>query len=397
MISAVFDSCEVHRLRWGHNTALIVLETKASDGSSGLGEASMSGNDVVVVKHIKNMFASVLQGRSVDEIQAITGTLARRAVASKSFVIATAASALEQSLWDIRGQMLNLPICSIIGDVKTTTIPLYANINRVPGERTPEAFAGQALLAKEAGFRAVKCAPFDEVLPEPSDDSRVLQTGMERLRAIRAAVGKGVDLMVDCHGRLGAKRALGIAEELKELSIKWLEEPVVTNEEMWRVIRRRSPMFDQHSGTDFEGLRSVARASGVQLAGGEFEVGLAQFSDLLSLDAIGFVMPDVKHCGGIGVAAEVAIMADAKGVMMSPHNPSGPISALGSAHVAAISPTLDSLETAWGELLPDQGLIEPALDIRSGYLELPNGPGLGAKLVQETVDRLRIPFDATKW
>ncbi len=393
MESAIFVSCEVYRLRWGPNTSLVILETKTSDGKTGLGEASMSGDDAAAVEDIKDMFAGTIRGRSVDEIPYLIGTLGRCAVDSGSFILSTAASALEQSLWDIRGQIFNLPISSLIGEVKTTAVPLYANINRITGERSPQSFANQAVAAKKAGFSALKCAPFDEVLPAPFENGdEILQPGFERLWAIRSAIGNDIDLMVDCHGRLGANRAISVLKELEKLSIKWLEEPVVTNNEMWRVIRRRSPIVDSQIGIDLEDLRRVAKASEVLIAGGEFEVGLAHFDKLLSLDAIHFVMPDVKHCGGIQVALEVAMVAAAKGVKVSPHNPSGPISTLGSAHVAAISPTLDSLEIAWGELLPDQGLIDPALKIVSGTLIMPEGPGLGARLVNDTVERLRIPL-----
>lgn len=287
-----------------------------------------------------------------------------------------------------------MPISSLLGKVSNMGIPLYANINRVPGERTPESFAGQAAAAVDAGFGAVKCAPFDEVIPFISSEGDVVGPGMQRLKAIRVALGSGVDLMVDCHGRLGVERTLAIIDELSLLSIKWLEEPVVTNEEMWRVIRRRSPSVGWRSGTDFEGLRLVAMATDLKIAGGEFEVGIAKFEELLSLEAIDIIMPDVKHCGGIKVAAEVAITAAAKGIKVSPHNPSGPISTLGSAHVASISPTLDSLEVAWGELLPDQGLIYPVLNIVRGNLRLSKEPGLGARLVPEVVARLRIAPDA---
>lgn len=386
-------ACEINRLRWGERTTLLVLEVKLSNGLSGLGEASMSGDDIAAGEFVRNIFTKYLEDRLLDDIDFLVDTLGQIATEAGSFAEATAASALEQSLWDIKGQMLNVPIYSMIGDIKTNVIPLYANINRVPGDRTPDAFAREALAANDAGFSAIKCAPFDEVYPPPFENGyESLLPGLRRVAAMRSALGSRVEIMVDCHGRLGRERAMKVLDELFEVKIKWLEEPVITNNEVWRVIRKGLPEIGTQTGTDIEGLRFLAGQSKIKLAAGEFEVGLDGFERLLSLGALDFIMPDVKYCGGIRIASEIVKVAAANNVRVSPHNPSGPVSTLVSAHVAAVSPTLDSLEIAWSELFPDRGLVDPPLNIEKGKLTLSDHVGLGVRLVPCVVDRLRIPF-----
>ncbi|MHB8293824.1 MAG: mandelate racemase/muconate lactonizing enzyme family protein [Acidimicrobiales bacterium] len=387
------SSYEVYRLRWGEHTTVLLLSVRMSDGSGGIGEASMSGDDVATSEYVGRIFRDLLVDRPAGELLLAIDTLGTLAAEAVAFCEATAASALEQALWDIQGKLLGVPVHVLIGGARRTSIPLYGNINRTPGQRGPAEFARSASEAEAYGLSAVKCAPFDEVLPpelEPGPEG--LGAGLARLQAVRAAISPGCLLMVDCHGRLGLARAQSIAPALEALSVKWLEEPILTNEEMWRVIRRRSPRAGSASGVDVDGAVEFAGTSRIPLAGGEFEVGLRRFVELMQSRALTFVMPDVKYCGGIWVATGVAIVAAALGVKVSPHNPAGPVATLASAQVAAVSPTLDSLEIAWGELLPERGLVDPPLKVISGRLELPEGPGLGAELVSGTVERLRIPL-----
>jgi len=73
-------------------------------------------------------------------------------------------------------------------------------------------------------------------------------------------------------------------------------------------------------------------------------------------------------------------MAEAARVMVSPHNPSGPIAALASAHLAATLPNFSRLEFAWGEVPWRASLTTPAEPIANGELVVPQAPGLGATL-----------------
>jgi galactonate dehydratase len=91
-------------------------------------------------------------------------------------------------------------------------------------------------------------------------------------------------------------------------------------------------------------------------------------------------MPDVKHCGGLWEGKKIAAMAEAQRVMVSPHNPSGPIATLASAHLAAPLPNFSRLEFAWGEVPWRAALTTPTEPVANGELPIPQGPGLGATL-----------------
>src|SRR5207247_1712566 len=88
-------------------------------------------------------------------------------------------------------------------------------------------------------FRAVKM----KVGRDPLRD-------LERVRAARKAIGRGLELFVDANGAYDRKQALRFAREFAEQGVSWFEEPVVK--------------------TDLEGLRLIRDAAPMEIAGGEY-------------------------------------------------------------------------------------------------------------------------------
>ncbi len=252
---------------------------------------------------------------------------------------------------------------------------LYANINRGTAERTPEGFARSAAAAVAAGFRAIKCAPFDGVHPrrirEPEQRERLAQ-GLACVAAMREAVGAGVDVKVDCHGHLDLPTAVEMARELRTLGVTWFEEPVPT-EDLDALLR----------------LRPLVLEAGMELIGGERLYGVGGYWPYLAAGVWDVIMPDVKHCGGIAALLAIARAADARGVAVSPHNPSGPVANIASAHATAALPHLRALEYAWGEVPWRAEVITPPECIEAGKLVLPAGPGLGITLEETTLAQYR--------
>jgi galactonate dehydratase len=92
-------------------------------------------------------------------------------------------------------------------------------------------------------------------------------------------------------------------------------------------------------------------------------------------------LPDVKHIGGIGELLKLAAASRDRGVWITPHNPSGPISTLASASALASVPHAAPLEFAWGEAAWRPDVLDPPERTEGGALVLPIGrPGLGARL-----------------
>lgn len=286
----------------------------------------------------------------------------------RDFATATAVSALRTGVSIIQSVNDGTGLTEALGGEPRPSVPLYANINRglFGTPRSPADFARAAERAVREGFRAVKCAPFDEM--SPGDAVSRARPGIRRVAAVRDAVGPDVTLLVDCHSRFDVESAVIVAEELAELGVDWFEEPV-------------QPMDDP------EGMARIAARVPVPVAGGEKAYGEEQFADLIEQGAAKIIMPDVKHCGGAAAASRAGRAAIDAGGGVSLHSPSGPVSLLASGHVTASRAGAMGLEHAVYEVGWRADLLSPPERIEDGRLNLPPGAGLGADLDWDEVLR----------
>ena len=156
---------ELFPIRATARTVWLVVRLTTDRGLTGLGEASdafgfqnTTKQDALRMEsELRGMFALV-QGRSPLDIEAYRQKAEPLAIAG-GLLSATAYSAVEQSLWDLAGQALEVPTYSLFGGKIRDSLPVYANINRATNPRTPEGFADTARKAVNDGFRAVKGAP----------------------------------------------------------------------------------------------------------------------------------------------------------------------------------------------------------------------------------------------
>ncbi len=260
-----------------------------------------------------------------------------------------------------------------LGGETRDSVQLYANINRglFATPRMPADFARAAARAVDEGFRAVKCAPFDEVATGDDSDGAVrnARLGIQRVAAVRNAVGPEVSLMVDCHGRFDVESAVKVAGELAELGVSWFEEPVRPN---------KHPADSERIATRVQ----------TAVAGGEMGYGEALFIELIRRKAVEVVMPDVMFCGGAAVAARSGRGAIVNGGGVSLHSPSGPVSLLTGGHVTASIPGAMALEHAVHEADWRADLLTPSERVEDGRLHLPYSAGLGAELDWEFIRRV---------
>jgi len=351
---------------------LVLVHT--DEGLTGLGEASHSTDDALAANLLER-YGEALAGRDPRQIQAIWSGLARR---HDGRVANTVVSAIEQALWDILGQALGVPIRTLLGGPLREHLRLYANINRHVRERTPDGFAMAARQAVAEGFTAIKLAPFDEVRSpdQPRSGSRAAwRPGVERVEAVRAAVGEGVELLVDCHARFSEAEALQVAQTLADCHLYWFEEPV------------------PHTMPD--ALARITARCPFPTASAESVFGVEGFAPFLMRHVVDVIMPDVKHCGGIAELAHIAAAARAGGVLVAPHCPSGPVSAAAAAQVMSTVPNFAILEYAWGEASWRAALLDPPERIEGGCLVLPEGPGLGHRLNATVVAEHRAAEPST--
>ncbi len=325
-------------------------------GVSGLGEASAGDPGVSDLETFYGLLGDSLS------IQAYRRAGLPRAAAG-GVRAASAFSAIEQALWDIRGRLLGAPVHELLGGRVRDAVPLYANVNRMTGNRVPEGFAESAALAREAGFRAVKAAPFDG-FPPPDAGRDAIETattaGIDAMLAIRAAVGKGIAVKVDCHSAFDFSRSVSVAERLRPAELDWYEEPLPVD--------------------DVEGMRKLRGTVGQRLAGGERRFALDGFLPLVTTRAVDVLMPDITLCGGVLEMLHIARAAETHGMTISPHNARGPVATAVALSVCAVASNVESLELQWGEVDWRSTLIDPPEQVDGGMLTVHDGPGFGIEL-----------------
>ena len=354
------------------HTAWVFAVLGDGEGNTTTVELTFSDRSEQVVDALAGM-VEALRGTDVaDEaqIEALVGLTRHRLRADA--VLAAAVSGLRSAVAQLEAARSGMRLHRFLGAEANAAVELYANINRGlrATDRTPDSFERAAARATREGFGTFKCAPFDEVSPAMAPDRMLRQAelGLERVRAVRRAIGPEARLLVDCHSRFSAQVAPAVARELAALDVGWFEEPVQPT-----------------SAAD--DLAAIARDVPMPVAGGESGYGVEFFDGLLDQRAVAVVMPDVKYCGGVAEAARAGRSAIGRGGGVSLHSPSGPISLLASGHATAAVDGALPLEHAVHEVDWRADLIEPAERIEGGRLLLPSAAGLGAALNTEVVRR----------
>lgn len=359
-------------------TVWLFVRLRTDAGLTGLGEASdafgfanTTRADARQMEGELRGFFELIDGRSPFDIEAYRRGGWRRA--SQGLVPATAFSAVEQALWDLAGQALDVPTYTLFGGRTRDTLPAYANINRATTMRTPAGFAATARRAAAEGFRALKAAPFDGFpeagSPQAAIDAHV-DNAIAAAAAMREAVGADVEIMLDCHSFFDVELARRVAARLEPYHLAWYEEPVAPD----RV-------------DDTVQIRQSIRQP---MAGGELLFGTAGFAPLHRRHAVDVIMPDVKHCGGLLELTHIAAAAATDGVMVAPHNPSGPVSTAASVQVCAGLPNFRLLELQWGEVDWRRDLVSPPERFENGSIGVPRAAGFGVALNDALAARHRL-------
>ena len=364
---------ELLPVRASARTVWLIVRLRTDAGLTGLGEASdafgfanTTREDAARMEaELRGLF-ELVNGRSPLEIESFRQR--GLALASKGLVQATAFSAIEQALWDLSGKALDVPTSALFGGAVRDRLAVYANVNRATAPRTPQGFAMAARAAAAEGFRAIKAAPWDGFPPPGSPPDRIeaaVQSGIAAARAMRDAVDPDAEIMVDCHSFFDVELAVRVARELEPVRLAWYEEPVPPeNLESTLAIRKR--------------IRQP-------MAGGEVLFGVSGFAPLSRTRAVDVIMPDVKHCGGLLELTRIAAMADADGVAVAPHNPSGPVSTAASVQVCAVLKNFRLLELQWGETTWRSELLNPPEQFVKGSIAVPSRPGFGVELNDRVV------------
>lgn len=315
-----------------HETTLVVVHVEAA-GTTGLG---YSYTDVTAAGLAARALAEVVVGRDAFDIPGAAVAMRRhmRNLGVEG-IAATAISAVDVALWDLKAKLLELPLARLLGQARAA-VPIYGSggFTSYDDRQLQEQLADWV---ERDGCRAVKM----KIGSDPARDPH-------RIRVARAAI-RNRELFIDANGAFSARQALDLAQEVSAEGVRWFEEPV--------------------SSDDLAGLRFVREhvGAGVDVAAGEYGYTQGYFCRMLAAGAVDVLQADATRCLGITGFLQAAALADAHGIDLSGH--CAPALHLAAA---AAAPRLRHLE--WfhdhvrieamlfdGAPVPEDGVIRPDL------------------------------------
>ncbi len=339
------------------NWVFIKLDTDA--GISGVGEATLEMKEKAVEAAVLEL-KDYLLGKDPRDIEQHFHVMYRDSYWRIGPVLMSALSAVEMAMWDISARELGVPAYRLLGGKYNDRVKAYANA-WFPGAKTPEAFAEKARQAVARGFLALKWDPFGSAYMNISGQE--LDDALAVVGAVRDAVGTGIDLLIEGHGRFNVPTACTIARQLEPFRPLFFEEPVPPD--------------------NLDALADVRARSPISIAAGERLYHRCQFRDLFEKRAADVIQPDISHAGGLGECKKIAAMAETYHLAFAPHNPSGPIANAATLQLAACTPNFYLLETMATDIPWRKDLTTESLVFKEGYFEIPDRPGLGLELNEQ--------------
>jgi galactonate dehydratase len=276
-----------------------------------------------------------------------------------------AVSGIEQALWDIVGKAVQQPVYKLLGGACRSRIRIYAN-GWYWGAKTPDDYARCAEETVDSGFTAMKFDPL--IGPWRTYVTREeIKQAVERVKAVREAVGSSVELLIEVHRRLAPIYAVQLAHAIEPFEPYWFEEPCPAE--------------------NVDALAEIKSQTRIPVVTGETLCTKADFMPVLHKRAADILNPDVCSVGGILELKEIAAMAEPHYVAVAPHNYNSTV--LGLAATVQVSATMPNFVFA-EYFVPFAEIgrqVATQLEPQNGYICLPEMPGLGVEIDEEALAR----------
>ncbi|MEO3886679.1 mandelate racemase/muconate lactonizing enzyme family protein [Nonomuraea sp. B5E05] len=257
-----------------------------------------------------------------------------------------ALSALDIAMWDLRARRAGLPLYRLLGAYRES-VPIYGS-GRATHQMSEDELVTGALTYLGEGYGAIKLRA----------GVHGIEQDIQRIAAVREAVGPDIRIMVDCNERLDLAEAQRFAHRLNELDVAWMEEPLPAG--------------------DVRGHALLAARSPVPIAVGEHLQGRFEVKQYLDQGACAILMPDAPLAGGVSEWLRISTLAEVSGIAISPHF-------LPELHVHLAAAAKPATYVEHFPLIDD--LLLETVTVRGGMAVPPDLPGHGMRWNPDALDR----------
>jgi galactonate dehydratase len=343
----------------------LLIKIHCEDGTVGIGEGGVHGWQRPTKTMVETM-AVYLEGKDPNKIEHHYQWLYRSSHFMGS-VVQGALSAIDIALWDIKGKRLEVPIYDLMGGKTRDRVRCYMHV----GGNTKDELVADAVKRAKEGFTAVRFTPFARDYYLHKSYSEWADEAVERVGAVKEAVGKGVDICVEIHRQMSPAESIWLGRRLEQFNPFFYEDPMLPD----------SPAR----------MADVQDQCNIPIATGERFTTIFEFEQLLANNATSYIRPDLCLCGGLSGCKKVAAMAEAKHIKVIPHNPLSPVSTAACVQLDACIPNFALQEYTGESEPPKSDLLVKPLELKDGYLTVPDGPGLGIELNEAALAKPENP------
>ncbi|MFC2076866.1 mandelate racemase/muconate lactonizing enzyme family protein [candidate division KSB1 bacterium] len=331
------------------NEVLVVIKTDG--GISGMGEAGpipmITGTTQATDLAVAQGIAKIINGKDPLKIEELTDLMVDTFHGN-----ATIRAAYDSALYDILGQAAGLPVYRLLGGNK----PTFETDTTVSLD-TPDVMAAKAAGWVGRGFKQIKIKLGDPAIDE------------DRVRAIREAVGPNIGLQVDVNQGWSVREAVDTINRIERYDMELIEQPI--------------------AASDFRGLKFVREHVGVPIMADESLVTSEDAIELVRLEAVDMFNIKLMKTGGIREGLRIAAIARAAGIpCMVGCMGETRLALTAASHLVAAEKVLVYADLDMALFL-ESDPVEGGIQYEGGTITLPEGPGLGAKIGDDYLKRLK--------
>jgi muconate cycloisomerase len=274
-----------------------------------------------------------------------------------------AKAAIEMACVDLSARVAGVPVYTYLGGAVKDRLLFNAWIGILP----PEEAAAETLGWKQKGFRSAKVKVGGNI-----------EADRDRIAAIREAVGPDFHIRIDANAGYDADTSIRLAKMVAPYKLQLFEQPV-----------------PDHDIAGMARVRREANAVGLAIMADESVLDHASLIRIIKADAADIVKVKVMKQGGVLNTRRMIATAEAAGIRcVVGHGFGLGVNTMSEIMVAATSNNvLDGLECV-GPLKSRDDIVTRKLDLHSGSIPLPEGPGFGVTLDDEKLAKYR--FEAAR-
>lgn len=339
-------------------TKCVVVRLTAADGTVGISSIEPSaavtspGTAVELAATMRERIAPAIVGLDALNINALIERVVRLAPAQPG-----AGAGIEMACVELASRLLGVPVHTYLGGAKLDAVQFNGWIGMLP----PDEAAAEAKRWLAAGFRSTKIKVGGGI-----------EADRDRVAAVRAAVGNAMKLRVDANCLYDADTSLKLCAMVRPYDLQLFEQPAPKE--------------------DIAGLARVRREGGIPVMADETVSDHQSLVAVIKAGAADYVKFGIKQAGGILQAARMLATAEAAGIpCVIGHGFGLDPSTIAEIMLAATSRNVLAGLECVGPLKVRDTVTKTRLDISSGSLPLPQGPGLGLELDEAKLERYRLP------